>query len=50
MSDNDRDRGEYADDHLEAPTPDACHSSENGESAQGAATMTGTVSTEFILL
>jgi hypothetical protein len=50
MSDNGRDRAEYAGGHLEAPAPDARHSSENDENAQGAATMTGTVSTEFILL
>jgi hypothetical protein len=48
MRDNGRGRGERADDQLGSATPDACHSSENGESAQGAATMTGTVSIEFI--
>ena|ERR1700732_394855 len=48
MRDNGRGRGERANAQLGAPTPDACHSSENGESAQGAATMTGTVSIEFI--
>ena len=48
MRDHGRCRGERADAQLGAPTPDACHSSENGESAQGAATMTGTVSIEFI--
>ena len=48
MRDNGRCRGERADNQLGAPAPDACHSSENGESAQGAATMTGTVSIEFI--
>ncbi len=48
MRDNGRYRGERADNQLGAPPPDACHSSENGESAQGAATMTGTVSIEFI--
>jgi hypothetical protein len=50
MRDNGRDSGEHAGDHLETPSPDARHSSENAENAQGAATMTGTVSTEFILL
>jgi hypothetical protein len=50
MCDDGRHRGEHARDHLEASSPDACHSSENGESAQGAATITGSVSTEFILL
>jgi hypothetical protein len=48
MRDHGRCRGERADAQLGGPTPDACHSSENGESAQGAATMTGTVSIEFI--
>jgi hypothetical protein len=48
MRDNGRCRGKRADNQLGAPPPDACHSSENGESAQGAATMTGTVSIEFI--
>ena len=48
MRDNGHCCRERADERLEAPSPDACHSSENGESAQGAATITGTVSIEFI--
>ena len=50
VGDNGNCGGEYAGHRLKAPAPDPRHSSENGESAQGAATMTGTVSTEFILL
>jgi hypothetical protein len=50
MCDDSRHCGEHARYHLEASPPDACHSSESGESAQGAATITGSVSTEFILL
>jgi hypothetical protein len=48
MSDNSQRRGEGADDHLEAPRTDARHSSESSESAQGTATMTDTVSIDFI--
>jgi hypothetical protein len=50
MRDDSRNRGEDAGDQLEAPPPDARHSSENAERAQGAATMTATASTESILL